>query len=100
FLATQVFGSWDVVMTYDVGRGLRALAGSDAMRLQSMMQFATSILGLPATWTRDPDKIFDSIEQLIQKNVLEDTSEQRKRMGFVFEHAQFLVPTGDLASLA
>jgi len=100
FLATQVFGSWDVVMAYDVGRGLRALTGGDGQRLQPMMQFATSVLGLPATWTRDPDKIFDSIEQLIQKNVLEESSEQRKRMSFVFEHAQFLVPTGDLASLA
>ncbi len=100
FLATQVFGSWDVVMAYDVGRGLRALTGGDGQRLQPMMQFATSVLGLPATWTRDPDKIFDSIEQIIQKNVLEETSEQRKRMSFVFEHAQFLVPTGDLASLA
>lgn len=100
FLATQVFGSWDVVMAYDVGRGLRALTGGDGQRLQPMMQFATSVLGLPATWTRDPDKIFDSIEQLIQKNVLEEKSDQRKRMSFVFEHAQFLVPTGDLASLA
>jgi AAA+ superfamily predicted ATPase len=100
FLASQVFGSWDIVMAYDVGRGLRAQTGGDGRRLQPMMQFATSVLGVPATWTRDPDKIFDSIEQLIQKNVLEDTSDQRKRMGFIFEHAQFLVPTGDLASLA
>lgn len=100
FLATQVFGSWDLVMSYDVGRGLRPLAGSDAKRLQPMMQFATGVLGVPATWTRDPDKIFDSVEQLIQKNVLEDTSEKRKRMSFVFEHAQFMVPAGDLTSLA
>jgi AAA+ superfamily predicted ATPase len=98
FLSTQVFGSWDVVMSYDVGRGLRALAGGDAKRLQTMMQFATGVLGVPATWTRDPDKIFDSVEQLIQRNVLEEKSEQRKRLSFIFEHAQFLVPTGDLAS--
>lgn len=100
FLATQVFGTWEVVMGYDVGRGLRALAGGDARRLQGMVQYATGVLGLPATWTRDPDKIFDSIEQLIQKNVLEEVAEQRKGMSFVFEHAQFLVPAGDLASLA
>src|SRR5687767_14972537 len=32
FLATQVFGAWDVVLHYDLARGLRPLAGPDAAR--------------------------------------------------------------------
>src|SRR3954466_12002647 len=36
FLATQLFGSWDVALSYDLGRGLRAVAGDDGKRLQSM----------------------------------------------------------------
>ena len=100
FLATQVFGSWDVVMSCDIGRGLRALSGGDSRRLQRMVQFATGALGLPTTWPRDPDKLLDAVEQLIQKNVLEESPEQMKRLSFIFEHAQFLVPTDDLASLS
>ena len=100
FLATQVFGSWDVVLSYDVGRGLRPLAGSDAKRLQGMMQHVTGAIGLPATWTRDPDKILDPLEQLIQRNVLEENGTNRKRMGLIFEHAQYLLPAGDLATMA
>ena len=34
FLATQVFGAWDVTLSYDLGRGLRPIAGDDAKRLQ------------------------------------------------------------------
>lgn len=99
FLATQVFGSWDVVLSYDVGRGLRALAGSDGKRLQSMLQQVTGVLGLPGNWPRDPDKVLDPLEQLIQRNLLDDGAE-RKRMAMVFEHAEYLLPTGDLAAMA
>ena len=38
FLATQVFGSWDVVVQYDLARGLRPTAGDDPQRLQGMVQ--------------------------------------------------------------
>ena len=33
FLATQLFGAWDLVLHYDLGYGLRTLAGSDPGRL-------------------------------------------------------------------
>ncbi len=100
FLSTQLFGAWDIVLAYDVGRGLRPQAGSDGQRLQAMMQFIAGVIGPPATWTRDPDKIFDPLEQLISRNVLEESSHNRRRMAMIFEHAQFLVPAGDLGSLA
>src|SRR5436305_1402362 len=41
FLATQVFGSWDVVLHFDLGRGLRVLAGDDAARLTKMLKILT-----------------------------------------------------------
>jgi AAA+ superfamily predicted ATPase len=100
FLASQVFGSWDLVTSYDVGRGLRPVAGSDSKRLQSMMQQLTSVIGLPAGWPRDPDKIFDPLEQIIQRNLLEEDAAGRKRVAMLFEHAEYMLPTGDLASLA
>ena len=100
FVASQVFGSWEIVLSYDLGRGLRLLSGSDPKRLQQMLQHVTPLLGLPNTWTRDPDKVLDQLEALLQRNLLEDNPGQRKRIALVFEHAQFLVPTGDLASVA
>src|SRR5688572_2960130 len=30
FLATQVFGSWDIVVSYDLARGLRPQTGGDS----------------------------------------------------------------------
>jgi len=37
FLAEQVFGRWSLVLHYDLGRGLRVLAGRDEKRLKEMV---------------------------------------------------------------
>lgn len=98
FLATQVFGSWDLVLHYDLARGLRALAGSDAERLQGMMQRLTPTLGEPASWSRDPDAVFLWLDRFIERILLEeDTS--RPSLAVIFDYAQYLVPAGDLGSL-
>src|SRR5262245_17741826 len=100
FLATQVFGAWDVTLGYDLGRGLRPIAGSDSKRLQSMVQYVAGIAGAPNTWPRDPDKVLDILEPLLQRNLLEENVQNRKRIAFLFEHSQFLLPSGDLATQA
>jgi AAA+ superfamily predicted ATPase len=100
FLATQVFGAWDVTLSYDLGRGLRAVAGDDGARLAGMMQYVAGIIGGPQGWSRDPDKALDLIEPILQRNLLEENVAQRKRLAILFEHAQFLLPAGDLNSQA
>jgi len=100
FLATQVFGAWDITLSYDLGRGLRAVAGDDGPRLAGMMQYVTGVIGGPQGWSRDPDKALDLVEPLLQRNLLEDNVAQRKRLALLFEHAQFLLPAGDLNSQA
>jgi len=100
FLATQVFGAWDIVLHYDVGRGLRALAGPDAERLKAMNDYLIPRWGEPATWPRDPDQVLFLIDRLVERTLLEDAPERRKSIGIVFEHAQYLVPAGDLTTLA
>src|SRR5262249_28409740 len=55
FLATQLFGSWDVILHYDMARGLRPLAGADAKRLHGMVYYMASQGGEPAAWPRDPE---------------------------------------------
>lgn len=100
FLATQVFGAWDVALSYDLGRGLRPVAGADGARLQRMVQNVAGAIGAPNTWSRDPDKALDLLEPLLQRNLLEESAEKRKRIAFLFEHAQYLLPAGDLSSQA
>jgi AAA+ superfamily predicted ATPase len=100
FLSTQMFGAWDVTLSYDLGRGLRAVAGSDGKRLQAMMQYLSGIIGAPNTWSRDPDKMLDLVEPLLQRNLLDDNVANRKRIAFLFEHGEYLLPAGDLASQA
>ena len=87
--------SW--AMTWDAAcaRGRRrrqTAAGDDAVRVRR---------DRPARhWSRDPDKVLDLLEQLIQRNLLVEDAATRKRMAFVFEHGQYLLPAGDLATLA
>ena len=99
FIVSQVFGSWDLVLGYDLSRGLRALAGDDPERLRLMSQFLMARWGEPATWPRDPDKTLLGLDAFIERNLLEDSA-NRKSVALVFEYAQFLVPTSDLDSLA
>jgi AAA+ superfamily predicted ATPase len=100
FLATHVFGSWDVTLSYDLGRGLRPVAGDDSKRLQNMVQYVSGAIGAPNTWQRDPDKLLDQLETLLQRNLLEENVQNRKRIAFLFEHSQFLLPSGDLTTQA
>lgn len=100
FLATEVFGSWDIVLGYDLARGFRALAGSDRKRLQKMIGAVSGWIGDITQWPGDPDKALAAIDQMVDRNLIVEQADQRKRMAFVFEQAQFLVPAGDLAMQA
>ncbi len=99
FLAMQVFGSWDLVLQYDLGRGLRALAGSDSARLTGMVQYLTARLGEPGSWPRDADSVLLLLDRFIERNLLEEP-DRRKSIAVILEYAQYLAPAGDLGSLA
>lgn len=99
FLGTQVFGSWDLVLVHDLSRGLRILAGSDPERLRRMAQSLTGRWGEPGTWPRDPEKVLLMLEALVERTLLDDPS-RRPSIAVIFEYGQYLVPAGDLASLA
>jgi AAA+ superfamily predicted ATPase len=99
FLATQVFGSWDVVLQYDLGRGLRPLAGGDSERLKEMVQYLGTRLGEPGSWPRDPETVLLTLDRLIERSLLDDSSARRKRIAILLDYAQYLVPSGDLGTL-
>ena len=99
FLAREMFGRWDIVLAYDVGKGLRPLAGPDAGRLRTMAQWLTERLGNAANWPRDPDAAIAAIDSILERNLL-DPPEQRKRIAVVLDYAQYLVPDGDAGTRA
>ena len=99
FLGENLFGSWDMVLRHDLSNGLRALAGSDADRHQEMMRYLTTLMGPHQKWSRSPDDILLTLDQLLERNLLNE-SEKRKSYGLVFEYAQYLVPASDIESLA
>ena len=97
FLAREMFGRWDVVLAYDVGKGLRPLAGPDPNRLRTMAQWLTERIGAAATWPRDPDQAVAAIDSILERNLI-DPPEQRKRIAVVLDYAQYLVPAGEAGS--
>ena len=95
FLAGQLFGSWDLVLHYDLSRGLRPLAGRDQKRLQSMVRFLATRFGEVSQWPRDPDQVLHLLDQFIERSLVEEGTDQRLRIALIFGYAQYLVPAGD-----
>ena len=100
FLATQIFGSWDLVTSYDMGRGIQPLAGTNPQRHRDMMTILAKEIGSPSGWTRTPDDVLTNYQRLIQRNLLEEDPAERKRMAFLFPYAQYLVPAGAQSNIA
>src|SRR6516162_5255485 len=100
FLATQLFGSWEVVLNYDLARGLRPLAGSNPRRLQAMVQHVAARLGEPVSWPRDPENLLLALDRFIERSLLEEDPAHRKSVSVILDYGQYLVPSGDLGTLA
>ena len=100
FLATQLFGTWDIVLIHDLSYGLRMAAGTSRERLRKMFGPVSERIGEPKTWPKDPDAILALLDQLFQKNVMEEDPEKRVNVGVIFDHAQYLMPTSELSQMA
>lgn len=100
FLARQVFGSWDIVLQYDLGRGLRPLAAGDPQRLQSMVQHLSARLGDASSWPRDPSEVLLLLDRFIEREMLEEAPDRRKEIAVILDYAQYLAPAGDLGFLS
>lgn len=99
FLATQLFGAWDMVVQYDLGTGLRPRAGGDARRLQTMMQHLSAAWGEPGSWPRDAENALLRLDRLLERNLLEEDPTRRRSIGVLLDYAQHLVPAGDWTAL-
>jgi SpoVK/Ycf46/Vps4 family AAA+-type ATPase len=99
FLAEQVFGRWDLVIHYDLARGLRCLAGSDAKRLQGMVETVNKWLGDLRQLPRDPTKSLAALDLFVQKNVMADP-DKRLRAAIIIDHASYVAPRGERLAVA
>jgi AAA+ superfamily predicted ATPase len=99
FLAEQLFGRWDLVIHYDLARGLRCAAGASGKRLQQMVELSNRWLGDLRALPRDPTRALAAIDLLVQKNVMADP-EQRIRTAILIDHAGYVAPSGDRLDLA
>ena len=99
FLAEQIFGRWDLVLHYDLARGLRAFAGSDGERLKEMVVRANRKVGDLTAARRDPAMAFAMLDRFVQNNIMASESE-RVSAAIIIDHAGFLLPAGEPGRLS
>ncbi|HQX50002.1 MAG TPA: AAA family ATPase [Planctomycetaceae bacterium] len=100
FLGEHLFAKWDLVLEHNLSQGLQALAGSKPERHQKMMQQLTDLFGPYRNWSRDSDDILLTLDQMIERTLVEDDPKKRLRMAVIFDFGQYLVPPGDAAQIA
>ncbi len=99
FLSQQLFGRWDLVLGFDLGRGLRALGGGDVERQRSMVALLNRKLGDSSRLPREPAAVLSLLDRVVL-DLLTDTPGERESMALVIDYASFLVPMGDRLSPA
>jgi SpoVK/Ycf46/Vps4 family AAA+-type ATPase len=98
FLAEQLFGRWDVILHYDLARGLRPIAGANAKRLQGMVEKLNKVIGDVRQVKRDPTTSLAAIDLFIQKNVMAD-ADGRLSAAIIIDYASYVAARGDRLSL-
>ncbi len=99
FLAEQLFGRWALVLHYDLGRGLRALAGRDDQRLRDMIALANRKLGDLSALPKDPAATFALLDRFVRHNILAP-DEDRLSVAMVMDHASYVFPAGEPGRLS
>jgi AAA+ superfamily predicted ATPase len=98
FLAEQVFGRWDLVLYYDLARGLRVFAGRDGARLKEMFVRAQEKVGDLALARKDPSTAFAMLDRFVQNNIM--AGEDSVSAAILIDHASFLLPSGEPGRLS
>jgi AAA+ superfamily predicted ATPase len=99
FLAEQLFGRWSIVLHYDLGRGLRVLAGSDERRLKDMVTLANRRIGDLAALPKDPGATFALVDRFVRANIMAAEGD-RVSVAFVLEQASYVFPAGEPGRLS
>lgn len=99
FVTEQVFGRWDLILYYDLARGLRAFAGRDGSRLKEMVVLANRRVGDLSLSRKDPGTAFAMLDRFVQNNIMAEQAE-RLSAAILIDHASFLIPVGEPGRLS
>ena len=99
FLVEQLFGRWSVVLHYDIGQGLRALAGRDEQRLREMVALANRKIGDLSTLTKDPAAAFAVLDRFVRNNIMAAEND-RVSLALLLNQASYVFPAGDPGHLS
>ena len=99
FLAEEVFGRWDLILHFDLARGLRAFAGRAPERLKEMVVLAGRKVGDLALARRDPAAAFALLDRFVQNNIMADAGD-RVSAAVILDHTSFLIPAGEPGRLS
>ncbi len=99
FLAEQVFGRWSLVLHYDLGRGLRALAGRDEKRLKDMVTLANKRVGDFSAIQKDPASALALLDRFIRNNVMAAEAD-RLSLAVIVDQASYVFPASEPGHLS
>jgi len=94
FLAEQLFGRWSLVLHYDLGRGLRAFAGSDEKRLKEMVTLANRRVGDLSALQKDPATTFAVLDRFVRNNIMA-ADDDRLSLAVIIDQASYIFPAGE-----
>jgi SpoVK/Ycf46/Vps4 family AAA+-type ATPase len=94
FLAEQMFGRWDLVLHYDLGRGLRVFAGRNEKRLKDMVALTTKRIGDLSTLKNDPVAVIGLLDLFVRENIMA-LPEKQMSAAIIINHASYLFPAGE-----
>lgn len=94
FLAEQMFGRYDLVLHYDLGRGLRAFAGRDETRLREMVTLANKEIAGFSEIKNDPGQVLAKLDQYVRTTIV-SPDDRRKSLALIIDQASYLFPDGE-----
>lgn len=92
-LAEQLFGKWDLLLHYDLGRGLRAFAGRNEKRLQKMTALANDKIADLSTIKNDPGVVLALLDRFVRSNIV--SADKAISFAVIIDQASFLFPSGE-----
>ncbi|MBM3791298.1 MAG: ATP-binding protein [Acidobacteria bacterium] len=101
FLDEVMFETYDVVLHYDRGRGIRAVRGGEDWG--DWLNQAVGELLLPASQTREPGVAMELIDRYLLRTLnlraLQGREAALRRIAVIIDFAEFVVPRGDAIQL-
>jgi len=99
FLAEQLFGRWSLVLHYNLGSGLRVLAGRDEQRLKDMVTLANRKVGDMNALPKDPAATFALLDRFVRNNIMAADAD-RLSLAFILDQASYVFPSGEPGRLS